>query len=349
MAAPLLYDATGRAVDGIDPEYAVEVLPYGVDRMRWLAARRTGLGGSDASTLVGLNKYESRVELWEDKSGHLPLVDEQSEEAEMGSLLEPVVRERFARVHDLEVRLVGMLRSTRWPWMLTNPDGLCSDGLGYEGKTCSIFLAHQWDDGQVADHAELQAQWCMAVTGLPAWHMACLIAGQRNVYRVVERDNDLIGDLIHIGHDLWHNHVLTGRPPAVDGSEACTSFLKHHYPNVLLDQAVEIEAADRDELLLAKEKTAQAEKDAKHDHDEVKNRVRRLIGDRLRLECDGETVATWAHIDKLDTKRFQAGEPELAAEYTRPVEHVQLDVTALKADHPETYRAYRQRQLRFAN
>lgn len=349
MAAPLLYDTTGRPVVGVDPAYAVEILPYGVDRMRWLAARRTGLGGSDASTLVGLNKWESRVELWEDKSGHLPLVDEQSEEAEMGTLLEPVVRERFARVHELEVRLVGMLRSTRWPWMLANPDGLCSDGFGYEGKTCSIFQASHWDDGQVPDHAELQAQWCMAVTGLEAWHVACLIAGQRNVYRLVERDNGLIGDLVQIGDNLWNNHVLTGLPPAVDGTEACTTFLKEYYPNVLVDEAVEVDRATRDELVLAKEKTAQAERAAKHDHDEVKNRARRLIGDRLRLECEGDTVATWAHIDKLDTKRFQAGEPELAAAYTRPVEHVELDVDALKTDHPEMYRAYRQRQLRFAN
>jgi putative phage-type endonuclease len=349
MAAPLLYDATGRTVDGIDPEYAVEILPYGVDRQRWLAVRRTGLGSSNASTLVGLNKYESRTELWEDKAGNLPLVNEQSEEAEMGTLLEPVVRDRFARVHDLDVRLAGTLRSTRWPWMLANPDGLCSDGAGFEAKTCGPFQAEHWADGQVPDHAELQSQWCMAVTGLPRWHVACLIAGQRNVYRLVERDNDLIGDLVQIGHDFWHGHVLAGQPPAVDGSAACTAFLAAHYPNVLVDEAVEVGPAVRDELVRAKEKSAQAEKDAKRDHDEVKNRARRLIGDRLSLECDGETVATWAHIDKLDAKRFQAGEPELAATYTRPVERVELDVAALKTDHPETYRAYRQRQLRFAN
>lgn len=349
MAAPLLYDATGRAVDGIDPEYAVEILPYGVDRQRWLAVRRTGLGGSDASTLVGLNKYTSRTELWEDKSGHLPLVDEQSEEAEMGTLLEPIVRDRFARVHDLDVRLVGTLRSTRWPWMLANPDGVCSDGHGFEAKTCSIFLAEHWADGQVPDHAELQAQWCMAVTGLPAWHVACLIAGQRNVYRLVERDNDLIADLVQISRDFWHNHVIAGQPPAVDGSSACTAFLTAHYPAVLVDDAVEIGPATRDELVLAKEKAAQAEKDAKHDHDEVKNRARRLIGDRARLECDGGTVATWAHIDKLNEKRFRAAEPDLAAAYTRPVSRVELDVDALKTDHPEMYRAYRQRQLRFVN
>lgn len=349
MAAPLLYDALGRPTPGIDPDIAVEILPYGTDRGRWLAARRLGLGGSDASTLVGLNMYESRTELWEDKTGNLPLVDEQSEEAEMGTLMEPVVRERFARVHGLTVRTVGMLRSVQWPWMLANPDGLCSDGAGYEGKTCSVFQAIGWADGQVPDHAELQAQWCMAVTGLSRWHVACLIAGQRNVYRLVERDENLIADLVQISRDFWHTNVLAGQPPAVDGSAACTTFLSQHYPRALVDEAVEVDTATREELVLAKEKAAQAEKDAKRDHDEVKNRARRLIGDRTRLECDGETVATWAHIDKLDTKRFQAGQPELAAQYTRPVEHVELDVAALKADHPEIYAAYRQRQLRFAN
>lgn len=349
MAAPLLYDTTGRVIDGIDPDYAVEILPYGVDRQRWLAARRTGLGGSDASALVGLSKYTSRIELWEDKVGNLPLVDEQSEEAEMGTLLEPIVRDRFAKVHGLTVRLVGMLRSVRWPWMLANLDGLCSDGDGYEGKTTSVYNAADWDDDQVADHAELQAQWCMAVTGLDAFHIACLIGGQRNVYRRVKRDNVLIGDLVQIGDDLWHNHVLTGQPPAVDGSDACTAFLTAHYPAVLVDDAVRIDPATRDDLVLAKEKAAQAEKDAARDHAEVKNRARRLIGDRSRLECDGKVVATWGHINKLNEKAFRAAEPDLAAAYTRPVSRVELDVDALKTDHPELYSAYRQRQLRFAN
>lgn len=349
MAAPLLYDATGRAVPGIDPAMAVEILPYGVDRLRWLAARRTGLGGSDASALVGLSKYTSRVALWEDKTGNLPLVDEQSEDAEMGSLLEPVVRERFARIHGLKIRMVGMLRSVEWPWMLANLDGLCSDGAGYEGKTTSVYAAHHWADGQVADHAELQSQWCMAVTGLERWHVACLIGGQRNVYRTVERDDSLIADLVQIGRAFWHDHVLTGHAPAVDGSAACTEFLQQHYPAVLADDVVEVDAAVRDELVTAKEVTAQAEKDATEAHAEVKNRARRLIGDRERLECDGELIASWGHVDKLDQRRFKAEEPDLAQQYTRPVTRVELDVAALKTDHPDVYRAYRQRQLRFAN
>ena len=220
----------GVPVPGIHPADALQILPPGVDRQSWLAERRTGIGGSDVSALVGLSRWTSRVELWEDKTGRLPLVDEASEEAEMGTLLEPVVRDRFARVHQVRVDLCGMLRSQRWPWMLANPDGLITDKrVGYEGKTCTIWKAHEWGDPDnplVPDHAELQAQWCMAVTGWDAWWVACLIGGQRNVYRHVERDDELIGDLVEISREFWNRNVLDDAEPDVDGSRGCADFLK---------------------------------------------------------------------------------------------------------------------------
>ena len=34
----------------------------------WLEHRRLGIGGSDASIVCGINRYESPVELWMDKT-----------------------------------------------------------------------------------------------------------------------------------------------------------------------------------------------------------------------------------------------------------------------------------------
>lgn len=35
----------------------------------WLAYRKSGIGGSDASAILGLNPYKSNIELWEEKTG----------------------------------------------------------------------------------------------------------------------------------------------------------------------------------------------------------------------------------------------------------------------------------------
>lgn len=336
---------TGHPVNGIDPDIAVQILPPGADRPLWLAARRAGIGGSDVSTVVGLNRWSSRYELWLDKTGRLPLVDEQSEAAEMGTLLEPVVRDRFARVHHLAVHPVGTLRSVRWPWMLTNPDGLCSDNNGYEGKTCSVWMAHEWDRGQTADHAELQAQWSMAVTGLTGWWVAVLIGGQRNEYRRVDRDQELIDELVRISGQFWREHIIADTPPAVDGSTACTGLLRDRYPLADDEHIVEVAPADRDEITTLREKTLAGEKAAAADADTVKNRVRVLMGSAEQLMCGEQEIATWRNTGQFCEARFRQKHPELAARYLTNVEVV--DAERLAADHPELYRAFRARVLTF--
>lgn len=341
--------AEGVEIEGIDPADAVQILHPGANRYEWLLARRSGLGGSDASALVGLSDYTSPFELWEDKTGKLPLVDEQSEAAEMGTLLEPVIRDRFARVHELVVRPTGMLRSARFPWMLANPDGICSDGYGYEGKTCSLWKAHEWgteQDPLIPDHAELQAQWCMAVTGLAGWWVACLIGGQRNVSRFVQRDDDLIGDLVLISRDFWHNNVLADVQPPVDGGKACTALLTERYG--LSDpgaEVVEIPAVVRDELVAERERATAAEKKAEKAHEAVKNRVRMLLGPSERLVCDDTTVWTWQHTDRFKHAAFRKACPELWAKYQKPA--TVLDVDALATAEPEIYRQFCTRELRF--
>lgn len=344
-----MFAAPGRPVRGIDSAMAMQILAPEPNRLDWLAMRRTGLGSSDVSALVGMNKYTSPYELWEDKTGRLPLVDEQSEAAEMGTLLEPVVRDRFARVHDLTVRQVGMLRSTQWPWMLANPDGLCSDGYGYEGKTCSLWKAHDWgtaDEPLVPDHAELQAQWGMAVTGLPGWWVAVLIGGQRNVYRLVERDEQIIADLVTLSHRFWHEHVLADVEPAVDGSQAVTDLLIGRHRVATPGTTVEITAEERDALVTEREKLAAAERAAKTDHEALKNRVRAQLGDAEELVCDGRAVFTWKHTEKFAAARFAKAHPEKATAYLKPVTVV--DTERLAAEEPDLYREFCSRELRFA-
>lgn len=37
-------------------------------REEWLEERKTGIGGSDASAIVGLNPYSDNIKLWEIKT-----------------------------------------------------------------------------------------------------------------------------------------------------------------------------------------------------------------------------------------------------------------------------------------
>ena len=46
----------------------------------WLEHRKLGIGGSDASVVCGVSKYKSPVELWMEKTRHLPPHEDQSHE-----------------------------------------------------------------------------------------------------------------------------------------------------------------------------------------------------------------------------------------------------------------------------
>ncbi len=46
-----------------------------MSRDEWLIERRKGIGGSDASIILGLNKWKTPFELWLDKTGQVLLVN----------------------------------------------------------------------------------------------------------------------------------------------------------------------------------------------------------------------------------------------------------------------------------
>ena len=92
---------------------------------------------------------------------------------------------------------------------------------------------------------------------------------------------------------------------------------------------------------------ALAEKTAHAAHEQVKNRARQLIGHGERLAASERVIATWTHIEALNITRLTNDHPDLVDRYTVPVKVEQFDGDAFKAEHPDTYAAYRQRRLHF--
>lgn len=67
------------------------------DRDRWLEARTHTIGGSDASSIVGLNPYKSNIQLYEEKVGKaIPTDISEVAYVKYGNDAEPFLRELFA-------------------------------------------------------------------------------------------------------------------------------------------------------------------------------------------------------------------------------------------------------------
>ena len=73
-------------------------------REEWLQLRRNGIGGSDASVIMGKNPYRSILQLWEEKTGKLPVTDNGNEFTYWGNVMEPIIRKEFMNRTGLKVR-----------------------------------------------------------------------------------------------------------------------------------------------------------------------------------------------------------------------------------------------------
>ncbi|MFZ6876248.1 YqaJ viral recombinase family protein [Undibacterium sp. Di27W] len=210
-----------------------------LSRDDWLTVRKHGIGSSDAGTAVGLNPYQSPLELWMIKTGRdtdLPKIDPNDETSPTywGSLLEPIVAAHYTRRTGNRVRKINAVLQhpdSDKSWMLANIDREVTgapDVQILECKTAGEFGVRLWRDG-VPEYIVCQVQHQLAVTGKAAADVCVLVCGQEiRIYRIT-RDDELIARLIELERQFWH-YVETDTPPPADGSESADMALRCLYP-----------------------------------------------------------------------------------------------------------------------
>ncbi|AIT14555.1 RecE-like exonuclease [Mycobacterium phage Tapioca] len=307
------------------------------DRDEWLQLRRTGIGSSDCSAVLGMGKYGSPFSVWADKTGK-SRPDDETEAMMWGTLLEPVIRAELARRLGVEIVECPTLRSQVRPWQLYNPDGLIlSQNALVEIKNASAWLAHDWDD-QVPDHAELQVQHGMAVTGADGAYVAGLVGGNRLRWEYIPRDDELIDTINAAEQHLWDTYIVPDVAPPIDGSDATAEAIAARWPRrhdvveVVDDgQVAEVEAAVAEyRAALDAEKTAKADK----------ARAVNVLTDMLR---GADALADTEGRRLVALKRGQFREKAFREEqddgpWLHKVEVIDRD--RLKAEEPELYRRY---------
>ena len=207
---------------------STEILPADSDRDLWLTTRREGIGGSDASTVAGVNPFETLYRLWLDKTGR-GIETPYTAEMRFGHLIEDDARQVFTEDTGIGITLAGLHRSNTRPWQQCTVDGITSDGGLAEIKSVGWRQAEKWANDQIADHAEVQVQHNMAVTGLPhAWVIWEL---ERHFYwRRIERNETFIELLTEMELEFWERHVLGDEEPPLVAEDHDT--VKALYPRV---------------------------------------------------------------------------------------------------------------------
>lgn len=197
----------------------------------WLSERRKGIGGSDASAILGLNPWATPYTLWADKTGRLP--DKPDNEAmRQGRDLEQYVAERFMEISNKKVRRkTQMLRNPDYPFAHANVDRwVVGENAGLECKTTSVMNLKRFKNGEFPETYYCQCVHYMAVTGAERWYLAVLILNQGFHCFTIERDQDEIDALMGAEQDFW-KHVETDTPPPLDGLSATTDAIDRIYPS----------------------------------------------------------------------------------------------------------------------
>lgn len=266
-------------------------------REEWLVLRRQGLGGSDAAASMGLSPYMSPLALYLDKVDPAP--DEDKEIFEAGRRAEPLILKWFGDQTGMKVESYPVLmRSKRWSFMLANVDAIATDEHGevsiLEAKNVGSYGARDWDDGPPL-HVRLQGQHYLAVTGAARVYFAALIGGNHFTWFCVDRDEELIADMVKAEERMW-TMIQMRRMPDVDGSESTKKALKAHYGTV---EREEIEVSSEFLTLLHHRRALKATVDMDQSRlDEIENKMIVAMQGAEIATHQGEIVATWKSSEK---------------------------------------------------
>lgn len=288
-----------------------------MDRIEWLQLRKSGIGGSDASAILGFNRYKSAFQLYIEKTSEF-VEESDNEAAYWGNVLEDVVAREFAKRTGKKIRKINrMLRHPKHYFMTANLDrDVVGEKAFLECKTASEYLKDSWNGEDVPAAYLCQLQHYLAVTGYEKAYIAVLIGGNKFVWKEVGRDDEFIELMIQHEKAFWENHVLANVPPAIDGSSSASELLAKMYPQddgsaIMLDE-------QSNTLIEAIESLKVEEKQLEMQRKEYENQLKMMLGESAeghsdRFKVTYKTIAS----SRLDSKRLKEEQPAIYEKYIK--------------------------------
>lgn len=216
-----------------------------MNRGEWLAARRQGIGASDAPAILGVSAFKSALNIYTDKIGLVEPDEEESEAMEWGRRLEEPIARKYQETVHRPVWNDGdhaIVQHPDIPWMLATPDRYTRHDPGATGfpvppatgdgalelKAVSFFKKEEWIDEPPLEYI-VQVQHQLAVTGLQWGSIAVLIGGQRFRWADIPRNDRFIAKLLE-ALDVFWQRVQRREPPPPAGTEQSARALALLYP-----------------------------------------------------------------------------------------------------------------------
>lgn len=233
-------------INGV-PQMDAEGKPI-LDEAAWLKIRRGGIGGSDASTIVGTSPWRTRQQLMDDKRDISPMKAEKKNQMPLtiGHMFEGVIRYKTVPYLLNQIGITNFrIEEDTHMYQHGNPDYSFAradiDGLilvngvlgGLEIKTTNwrnIATIEEWKSGVVPPYYEAQVRHYMAIMNLPFFYVCCAWGfnpEDEAVLIKIDRDMNLEAQLMNEEREFWEEHVIEGE--LVKDEDCSPSIVRDYY------------------------------------------------------------------------------------------------------------------------
>lgn len=207
-----------------------------------LEARRLRIGSSEASSVMGLNKYCGPIALWLDKTGKVPIVVEESPQTVRGKLFEPWLLDRYEeRILNTDEKLWRNSEDKffvhpDYDFVTATPDGyvVAPDNeilRLVEIKTAGHRVAWKWGSQRsdlIPPDYMVQVQWQMEVMDVDHCDVYALVDEEERLY-CVERNHEFGKILMQQAKEFWA-YVQAEEIPPADFSDEFVMAMSLRYP-----------------------------------------------------------------------------------------------------------------------
>lgn len=295
------------------------------NRADWLEARKAGIGASEVATVVGLNPYETPLELWRRKVGIDP-PKEETDAMRRGHYCEDAVAQWWAHETGREIIKASavdfLFVDEERDYLRVSPDRTFwlpeavrnDDNKGIlECKTTNMVV----DPEDLPKTWFCQVQMNLGVAGYSHGSIAWLGYGFEFGYMDIEFVPSFYDMLVEAVEKFWTVNVKQMiEPDPVNVRDMATKFKRHIEGKVvevsddILDAYHRLKEVNGDLSTLEDEKT------------ELEDKLKMCFGDAEAISYDNATLATWKAAKdsvKFDEKAFKAANPELWQKYAKTV------------------------------
>ena len=271
-------------------------------------ARRTYLGGTDISKIVGASPWGTAVDVWLEKTGRSPSV-EPNLAMQFGTFAEEFVAQQYTKATGLALRRHNQpLIHPDYPFLAGHVDrlvvppgqkvaskrGRIATATIWEGKTASAEQAYddakwgpEWTDAVPMDYFWQQV-WYLGLSGCAESHLTVMFGSREIRHYRIKANPALFAGAVKRAVEFWHDCVLADRVPDCAGPADADKLWQADNGSLVVaeesDRALLAEIAERSARIKAEEEAKEAA---------VAKLKQRLGPASALVDEKGGTLATW--------------------------------------------------------